>query len=272
MDPDAGLAAAAFRVMQGDPGSRVVIHVPHASTAIPAGVRADILLADTDLATELALMTDARTDEIAQLAADQSAVRPWLFVNQLSRLVIDPERFPDPADEVMAAPAIGMGAVYHRTADGRALRAPAPDRDEALLEAFFRPYAAALADVVQQRLLATGPIVIIDLQSFPLVELPYERHVHPDAPRPECCIGVDARHTPRWLIDAAAQSFDSLGACRVDEPFAGTYVPLAFYGTDLRVSSVMIELRRDTYLSDPGGVARVAAMLTRLLDTVEVPR
>jgi hypothetical protein len=34
----------------------------------------------------------------------------------------------------------------------------------------------------------------------------------------------------------------------------------------------MIELRRDTYLSAPGGVARVASMLTRLLDTVEVPR
>ena len=36
---------------------------------------------------------------------------------------------------------------------------------------------------------------------------------------------------------------------------------------DLRVSSIMVELRRDTYLGHDNGIATVARMLTRLIDT-----
>jgi len=36
-------------------------------------------------------MTDTRTDELAKLATGQVSTWPWLFVNRLSRLVVDPE-------------------------------------------------------------------------------------------------------------------------------------------------------------------------------------
>ena len=262
---------ASFQVVEGHPTSRVVIHVPHASTLIPDWVRERILLNEVDLTCELGFMTDARTDEIADAAADLAAVRPWIFVNRRSRIVVDPERFPKAEQEPMAAPDIGMGAVYTRTAHGELLRDDDPAHHEALLDRYFRPYAQALTRLVVERLAEVDEVTIIDLHSYPLVELPYERLHHPEAARPECCIGVDQTHTPPSLRDAALTAFASLGEVGVNEPFSDTYVPLAFYSAqDQRVSSVMVELRRDTYLGHDNGIATVARMLTRLIDTANV--
>ncbi len=58
----------------------------------------------------------------------------------------------------------------------------------------------------------------------------------------------------------------------VNEPFSGTYVPLAHHTRDRRVSSIMIELRRDTYLSEQGALeaskaSRVVAALANFLES-----
>src|SRR3954453_6523663 len=100
-----------FALVPGDPASTVILHVPHSSTHIPPEVRASIVLSDEDLAAELAAMTDADTDMVAHGAAEAAQVRPWIFLNRTSRLVIDPERFPDEREELNA---VGMGAVYER--------------------------------------------------------------------------------------------------------------------------------------------------------------
>lgn len=261
---------ASFEIIRGHPTSPVVIHVPHSSTHIPAWVRERICLTDEQLVCELARMTDARTDEIADAAANMAAIRPWIFVNRRSRLVVDPERFPDPSDEPMAAPEIGMGAVYTRTAHGGILRDDDPDHHEALLDQYFRPYAASLTRLVEERLASVGDVTIIDLHSYPLVELPYERLHHPDAARPECCIGVDPTHTPTALQNSAIAAFAPLGQVAVNKPFTGTYVPLKFYSApDTGISSVMVELRRDTYLETDSGIEIVARLLTQLIDTVD---
>lgn len=261
-------AEPSFEVLSGDPGSAVVIHVPHSSTRIPAWVRDRILLTDAELERELELMTDAGTDEIADAAADLVELRPWIFVNRCSRLVVDPERFPHPANEPMAAPEIGMGAVYNRTAHGERLRDDDPAHHEALLDRYFRPYATGLTRLVEDRLATLGAVTIIDLHSFPLVELPYERLHHADALRPECCIGVDDKHTPAPLVEATIAAFADLGETAINQPFAGTYVPLAYYtARDDRVASVMVELRRDTYLDRRDGIPKIARMLARLIDS-----
>jgi N-formylglutamate deformylase len=96
---------AGWTLQQAD--SPVLIHVPHASVRIPDDVRAGIVLDDAQLADELGAMTDHATDRIALAAAE--LVSANVFVNEWSRLVIDPERFPDER-EVMGR--VGMGAVY----------------------------------------------------------------------------------------------------------------------------------------------------------------
>lgn len=149
-----------FQIVPGDPRSTVIVHVPHASREIPDEVRAGLLLDDEALARELDAMTDAFTDVVAQLAADSAGVRPWLFVNGLSRLVVDPERFPDEREEMNAA---GMGAAYIRTCEGFNLR----HDPTGLVEKYFDPYSRAFAELLYERMDAVASVTIIDLHSFP---------------------------------------------------------------------------------------------------------
>ena len=191
--------------------------------------------------------------------------RPWSSTSSPGSSST-PERFPDdsePSEEY------GRGAVYTRTCSGKPLRRePYPRRTE-LLDTYFRPYAAALTDAVTDRLNACGRAIIIDLHSYPEKPSAFE---DPNSPRPALCIGADHRHTPDWLIDATRGSFASLGDIRENTPYSGCYVPPKHYGHDPRVSSVMIELRRDTYLTDPHtpdhpSVAALGKSLATLIDT-----
>jgi N-formylglutamate amidohydrolase len=254
-------------IHEGAPSSPVILHVPHASTTIPADVRRGILLDDAALDLELLRMTDAYTDGIAATATADAEETPWRFVNGLSRLVIDPERFPDAREEMLAA---GMGAVYTQTSGGMTLRASDALADAGLIARYFTPYASALARLVDERINACGGATIIDVHSFPSVALPYE--LHSDLDRPEICIGRDDTHTPPRLVDAAVEAFSGFGRVGINEPFIGTYVPLAHYGTDLRVRSIMLEVRRNLYMDESSGapvegaLRALGAALARLID------
>lgn len=161
-----------------------------------------------------------------------------------------------------------MGAVYTRTTHREVLR-PGGYDGRPLLERYFHPYAAAMTDAVTQRLDAAGRAVIIDVHSYPTERLPYE--LHGDGPRPPICLGRDAFHTPADLLTRAAKAFAGFGGTGVNSPFEGTYVPLKYYGNEPRVSALMIEIRRDVYMSEPGGPAgpgldALAGALAELVD------
>ncbi|MFB9783534.1 N-formylglutamate amidohydrolase [Rhodococcus baikonurensis] len=255
-------------LIAGDPSSPVILHVPHASRTIPGEVRSSLTVTDDQLAAELDEITDAHTDIIAQHAARSAGVPPWILRNDLSRLVIDPERFPDEREDLNA---VGRGAVYTRTCNGAVLRDD-EDARTALLDTYFHPYAAAMSDLVADRIAVTGRAVIIDVHSYPTLPSAYE--LHPDGSRPALCIGTDPHHTPQWLADAAHAAFWSFADVCIDTPFGGTYVPLDHYATDPRALSVMIELRRDQYLTENGELVDIAAenlgaMLGRLIDAAD---
>lgn len=245
----------------------MLLHVPHAGTEIPAWTRPHLLLDDPALATETAALTDHYTDRIALIGAARAALRPWVLVNRVSRFVVDPERFPDEREEMLA---VGMGAVYTRTTHREVLRADGTD-PEPLLERYFRPYARAMTEAVAARLAATGRAVIVDVHSYPTEPLPYE--LHGEGPRPPVCLGTDGFHTPPELLAAAREAFAACGETGLDSPFSGTYVPLDFYGKRGEVGALMVEIRRDTYMTEPGGPAgpglsRLAASLAALVDAV----
>lgn len=244
------IASPGFRTVAGSADSPVVLHVPHGARRIPGEVRERILLDDDALALELDRMTDAGTGRVAHGAADAVAAgrrpRPWIFENLLSRLVVDPERFPDEREEMRA---VGMGAVYTRTSHGEALRAEDPAHERELITEYFDPYALAMTELIEDRLAATGSVVIIDVHSYPGTALPYELHAA-DA-RPAVCLGTDAFHTPDPLLDAARKALRACGDIALNAPFSGCYVPLRHYRVRAEVSALMIEMRRDTCRRDP---------------------
>lgn len=258
-----------FEIIPGSPQSPVILHVPHASRFIPSEVRAEIQLSDAELAAELDSMTDSKTDEIAIAAAEKSEIRPWIFINRYSRLVIDPERFPDDR-EIMNK--VGMGAVYRKTSTGKDLR-PADFRHEnPLLDLYFYPYAIALETLVSDRLEVLGGATIIDVHSYRPEQ--HQNAVNHGQRRPAICIGTDEFHTSKYLIESAEQSFSIVGDTFTNEPYSGTYVPLKFYGIEPRVQSIMMETRADTFvganLELHEGASRVIDGLTDLISRVKM--
>jgi N-formylglutamate deformylase len=236
---------AAFQVLEPElaPAAPVVVHVPHSGVAIPADVRAGMVLDDAALDAELRAITDHRTDVLAVDAGVSGATR---VVNRMSRLVVDPERFLDVAHEEMER--VGMGAVYTATSQRGVLRRPTERDRQELLQRFFVPYHAALDEVVASCLRRTGRAVVVDLHSYPRRPLPYE--LHGDGPRPPLCLGTDPRHTPPWLVALVTEVARRHGIdVAQDTPFRGTFVPSAHVG-DPRVASIMLEIRRDTYVDE----------------------
>ncbi|MDR7326479.1 MULTISPECIES: N-formylglutamate amidohydrolase [Catenuloplanes] len=256
---------AVFDLLEGAPDSPVVLHVPHGSRTLTAEARRGLRLDEARLTRELDLLTDAHTREIARQAAALARKTPWTFANAFSRLVVDPERFPDDTEEMAR---VGMAAVYTRTAHGEVLRDDDPARDARLLDTHYRPYADGMTALVDRRLAALGRVVVLDVHSYQSRPLPYE--LHADGPRPEICLGVDDFHTPPWLLAAARETLPNT---EINTPFAGTYVPLRHYRKEPAVSALMVEIRRDTYMTEPGGpphdgLREIAARLAALVDAV----
>ena len=233
-----------FTITPGDPQSTVIIHVPHAGLGIPDDARRSIVLNDEALATEAALMADTNTDVLARRAYELTQVAPHLFINNFSRLTIDPERFDSPAEEMNK---VGMGVVYTKTHDGQVLRVEDSDR-EMLVAKYFDSYSSAFTQLVNNVLAAHGRATIIDVHSYAKDPLPYE--LHKDDERPQLCIGYDTHHTTNDLANKAVDSFSHFDFIAVNEPFQGSYVPLEHYKKERQLESVMLELRKDAYDSN----------------------
>lgn len=196
------------------------------------------------LRDELIRLTDWYTDDLFAWLTNHGAT---LFVNGLSRLVFDPERFLDDALEPAAS--LGQGVVYTRGTQGQQLQEPDEARRADRIETLYRPYHAALDAVVSEILEAFGVCTVLDCHSFSSEPLPSELDQEPD--RPDICIGTDSVHTPPGLAEAMERAFAAEGfRVRLDSPFSGTFVPSGFYGRDRRVRSVMVEVRRGLYIDE----------------------
>lgn len=232
-----------FELRKGDSSIPLVANIPHSSTYVPPGMRCLFALSDGELEKEAGLMADLYTDELFSCAYELGGMA---VVTRMSRLVLDPERFENDDEEPMSKK--GMGVIFTKTADGRQLREAPADR-ECLLERYYRPYHSVLEREVGSCMKKFGKCLILDCHSFSSIPLPYESDQ--DANRPDICLGTDPLHSPRSLVEAAVNYFQSRGfSTALNRPFAGTYVPLKFYNEDFRVGSMMIEVNKRLYMDE----------------------
>ena len=226
---------------------RVVLHVPHDSDHIPDSVVSQYVLDIDKLRRELIRMTDHRTHDLFGAGWGQNqCVRA-----EVSRLVVDVERFVDDAQEPMAAR--GMGAVYMQTANRAPLRRALSESERnELLECYYFSHHARLKLLVDDALQRYGQCLVMDCHSFPSQPLPYE--LDQDTVRPDICIGTDGFHTPPQLAATFIDTFAATGFdVRVNSPFAGALVPIKHYQTDTRVSAIMVEVNRRLYMDEASG-------------------
>jgi len=224
-----------------------ILHVPHSSTYISEEYRRQLCLDDENLNGELLVMTDWFTDELFDRAGTYGAT---LFINRVSRLVMDPERFPDDQNEPMSAK--GMGVIYTRTSQGGELRTElSVSNRQTIMNDLYWPYSKAFHNLVTQQLNQFDRCMIIDGHSFASTALPYEDE---SLIRPDICFGYESPHEPSGLIDALEQCCRQEGLISArNQPFAGAYVPVDYFKKDERVTSVMIEVNRSLYMDETTG-------------------
>lgn len=224
----------------------VVFHVPHSSRKIPQRIKRKFLLKSNDLKKELILMTDSFTESL--YSTRQNIYR---CLAKISRLVVDVERFPDDSEEVMSK--VGMGVIYTKTSEGKPLRSVPDDRErKILLGRYYHRHHAKFENMVGECLRTHGFCLIIDCHSFSSFRQKYE--ISEIQHRPEICIGTDLFHTEKWIENLFVKTFSNAGfEVSLNTPFSGSIVPLAYYGKDKRVQSVMIEIRRDLYMDEKTG-------------------
>jgi N-formylglutamate deformylase len=237
----------------------LLVHLPHDSSVIPAAEAPDFLVGAAELDRELLRLTDWHT---GALYADGLAAEDLVRAD-VSRFVVDVERFPDDRDEPCAQ--VGMGATYVLTCDGRPLRALSPERRAELMDRYYWPHHRRLDEAAAERLARFGRCVILDAHSFPTG--PLRTQVDFSA-SPEIGLGTQAGHTSPELLTSAEGFFRRHGfVVGVNVPFSGAMVPNRFFGRDARVQSLMIEVRRDLYMDEAtaerhAGFARMQAVLT----------
>lgn len=72
--------------------------------------------------------------------------------------------------------------------------------------------------------------------------------------RRDICIETDAFHTPETLTAFACAAVRESGySVEENRPFAGAFVPMAYYGRDARVSSIMVQVKRGLYMDERTG-------------------
>ena len=217
-----------------------VIHIPHASKLIPDSCRDQFIISDQELKLEKAKLTDHFTDSMVAGVQAAKVVFPY------SRLLVDVERFAD--DDLEPMSQLGMGVIYENGHALNKIRRALTADEKANLSALYWKHHQRLEKSVDAALQKFNQCLIIDLHSYPKLKLPYEKG---EGERPELCIGTDSFHTPNRLIDDILAVADRLQLeTAFNTPFAGTLVPLKHFGKDQRVSSVMLEIRRDLYMDE----------------------
>jgi N-formylglutamate amidohydrolase len=178
--------------------------------------------------------------------------RAFLDVNR-EPYELDPELFEDPLPDYANTQSVrvagGLGTVARIVADGEEIyRQPLPlSLGLARVDQFYKPFHAALSELIETTRRTFGYAILIDCHSMPSAFM-----APAGGPRPDIVLGdrfgasADCKIT-RFLKDAlAAMGYD----VQMNRPYAGGYIT-EHYGRPAReVHAVQIEINRGLYLDE----------------------
>lgn len=247
--------------------SPYLFNIPHTGTLLP--------LTDSERAlwTKDDQSTQRLVEGIADLFADQtvseaiSIHNASAILSKISRCYVDVERFLGDTEEMNA---VGMGAVYTHGIYGEPLYLDELPQEtiEKRLENIYYPYHAQLNALCERTLEQFGHCMIFDIHSYSPRPLPFE--LHQNEPRNEIILGVNHNHTPlqqQHLIALYAGFSEAGYDVGINTAYKGSIVP-SDHMENPRVSSVMIEIRKDMYLKNNEVIDSKAERINNTLNTV----
>jgi N-formylglutamate deformylase len=216
----------------------LILHIPHASIHIP---NYDGFVSTKEIIqNELNLLTDWYTEELFDLSYHK-VIAPF------SRIFCDVERFSDDNLEIMSS--VGMGMCYTHTDSGKPMRVVNEELRTRIKWDNYDKHHSKLNELTTQILNEHGKVLIVDCHSFS--DIPFQRDMNKELPRPDFCIGTDSFHTPIELVESAKEFLESHGyIVEINRPYSGTIIPSKFYKVDENVMGIMIEVNRRLYLEE----------------------
>jgi N-formylglutamate amidohydrolase len=202
---------------------------------------------------------DAYVDELFRGVVDLGAPlisarfpRAYLDVNR-EPYELDPEliqgHLPDFANTQSVRVVGGLGTVARIVADGEEIYRERPTLTEVMVrvEQLYRPFHAALADLLNQTRLKFGHAILVDCHSMPSTTLP-----NSSGPRPDFVLGdrfgasCDARLTRTIKDLLVALGYD----VQLNRPYAGGFITEHYGRPRHGVHALQIEINRGLYLNE----------------------
>lgn len=231
----------------------VIVASPHSGRDYPAWFLAESVL---DL---LALRSseDAWVDLLIAPAAAAGAVT---LAARVPRVIVDLNRAADDLDPAAIAgiaprrvsprALAGLGVVPRVVSRGRPIRHGKLSEPEARrrIDAYWRPYHAALAALMDEAVGRFGQAILIDVHSMPHAAL-----AGLDAPPPDIVLGDRHGQSAAPAVTDAVQAALAGAGLRVrrNAPFAGAHVAAAHGAPSRGRHVVQVEIDRALYMDEP---------------------
>lgn len=215
---------------------QIILHIPHSKTNIPIkeGFNLDLIESETNL------LVDHATDKIFDLPNIDK------LIFEHNRIFCDVERLDDNNEPLFQK---GRGFYYTHTDKGEVLRVLLPDIKSKIKSDYYDKHHNKLQSITEEKLNKYGCVLIIDCHSF--TDEPFHSDIDKTKNRPDICLGFDEYHTPSWLITQLKKGFENHNlSVKINSPYSGTIIPLAYYKKDKRVKGIMIEINRKIYINN----------------------
>jgi N-formylglutamate amidohydrolase len=229
----------------------LIVEIPHAGLFVDGPTLSRLAAPARAIGRDADLYVD-------DLYADAAAQGATVITAHVSRYVCDLNRseLDVDADSVEGAPPHARatrGIIWRLTSEGaRVLESPLPRAElERRLDAYYRPYHRALAEVLERKRARFGFAVLLAAHSMPSVGR--AGHGDPQAVRADVVPGTRGRTSAAAVfidsVDAHARSAGLTVAH--DDPYQGGYTTQHYGRPQLDVHVVQVELARRLYMDEP---------------------